>query len=303
MSDAQKQAGKGQATHNGTERQMTTPPPQEQDQQPGIEAEMTPRPEYARPDYKAAGKLTGKVALITGGDSGIGRSVSVLYAKEGADVAIVYLNEHEDAKKTAKLVQDEGRRCITIAGDIQEPAFCKNAVEQTVRELGALDILVNNAAVQYPQERIEEITPEQLEHTFRVNIFAQFYFVQSALKHMGEGASIINTTSITAYKGSEHLVDYASTKGAIVALTRSLSNMLVGKGIRVNAVAPGPIWTPLIPASFDADRVAQHGADVPMKRVGQPDEVAPAYVFLASDDASYFTGQVLHPNGGVVVNA
>ena len=172
-----------------------------------------------------------------------------------------------------------------------------------MRELGALDILVNNAAVQYPQERIEEITPEQLEHTFRVNIFAQFYFVQSALKHMGEGASIINTTSITAYKGSEHLVDYASTKGAIVALTRSLSNMLIGKGIRVNAVAPGPIWTPLIPASFDADRVAQHGADVPMKRVGQPDEVAPAYVFLASDDASYFTGQVLHPNGGVVVNA
>ena len=283
--------------------EMTTPPPQEQDQQPGIEAEMTPRPESEGRHYRAAGKLEGKVALIAGGDSGIGRSVAVLYAREGADVAIVYLNEHQDAEETRRLIEAEGRRCLVLPGDIREKAFCEEAVERTARELGRLDILVNNAAVQFPQKRLEDISQDQLEHTFEVNIFAQFYFAQAALKHMGEGSSIINTSSVTAYRGSDQLADYASTKGAIIAFTRSLSTMLVGKGIRVNAVAPGPIWTPLIPASFDADRVAKHGADTPMDRVGQPDEVAPAYVFLASDDASYFSGQVLHPNGGGIVNA
>jgi NAD(P)-dependent dehydrogenase (short-subunit alcohol dehydrogenase family) len=227
----------------------------------------------------------------------------VLYAKEGADVAIVYLNEDQDAEKTKKLVEQEGRRCLLLRGDIADSAFCKDAVERTVRELGGLDILVNNAAVQYPQKSIEDISDEQLRHTFEVNIFAQFYLTKAAVKHMGEGGCIINTTSITAYQGSPHLVDYASTKGAIVAFTRSLSGMLVDRGIRVNAVAPGPIWTPLIPASFDAERVSEHGADTPMERMGQPDEVAPAYVFLASSDASYFTGQVLHPNGGTIVNA
>jgi NAD(P)-dependent dehydrogenase (short-subunit alcohol dehydrogenase family) len=264
---------------------------------------MTPRPEYEAPEYRPANKLLGKVALITGGDSGIGRAVAVLYAREGADVAIVYLNEHEDAQETARRVKAEGRRCLTIAGDISDAGFCKKAVDQTVRELGGLDILVNNAAVQFPQKRLEDITPDQLDRTFRVNIFAQFYFAQYALPHMREGSTIINTASVTAYKGSEQLVDYAATKGAIVAFTRSLSTMLVDRNIRVNAVAPGPIWTPLIPASFDAKRVSRHGADTPMERVGQPEEVAPSYVFLASTDSSYFTGQVLHPNGGTVVNA
>ena len=282
---------------------MKTPPAQTQDQQPGLESEMRPRPDYEAPDYRPANKLLGKVALITGGDSGIGRAVAVLYAREGADVAIVYLNEHEDAQETARRVKAEGRRCLTIAGDISEPGFCRDAVEQTARELGELDILVNNAAVQFPQDKLEDITPEQLDRTFRVNIFAQFYFAQYALPHMREGAAIINTSSVTAYKGSKQLVDYAATKGAIVAFTRSLSTMLAERNIRVNAVAPGPIWTPLIPASFDAKRVSEHGADTPMDRVGQPEEVAPSYVFLASTDSSYFTGQVLHPNGGTVVNA
>jgi NAD(P)-dependent dehydrogenase (short-subunit alcohol dehydrogenase family) len=288
---------------SGNQGEMKTPPPQEQSQQPGIEAKMTPRPEYAAPEYKAAGKLEGKVALITGGDSGIGRSVAVLYAKEGADVAIVYLNEDQDAEKTKSLVEQENRRCLLLRGDIADSAFCSDAVERTVRELGGLDILVNNAAVQYPQKNIEDISDDQLRHTFEVNIFAQFYMTKAAVKHMGEGGCIINTTSVTAYHGSPQLVDYSSTKGAIVAFTRSLSGMLVDRGIRVNAVAPGPIWTPLIPASFDADRVSKHGADTPMERMGQPDEVAPAYVFLASSDSSYFTGQVLHPNGGTIVNA
>ena len=285
------------------EPELQTPPPQEQSHQPGIEAEMTPRPELEGRHYRAAGKLEGKVALITGGDSGIGRSVAILYAKEGANVTIVYLNEHQDAEETRRMVEAEGRECLVLPGDIRDKSFCEEAVEQTVRQFGRLDILVNNAAVQFPQKSLEDISQEQLEHTFEVNIFAQFYFAQAALKHMGEGSSIINTSSVTAYRGSDQLADYASTKGAIIAFTRSLSTMLVSKGIRVNAVAPGPIWTPLIPASFEADRVAKHGADTPMERVGQPDEVAPAYVFLASDDASYFSGQVLHPNGGEIVNA
>lgn len=242
------------------------------------------------------------MALITGGDSGIGRAVAIFFAKEGADVAIAYLNEEEDAQETRRLVEAEGRRCLALAGDVGDEGHCQEMIEQTVRELGRLDILVNNAAEQHPQESIEQITSEQLERTFRTNIFAMFYLTKAALKHLKEGAAIINTTSVTAYKGSPQLLDYSSTKGAIVAFTRSLSQSLVEQGIRVNAVAPGPIWTPLIPSTFPEDKVASFGADVPMKRPGQPEEVAPSYVFLASDDSSYISGQVLHPNGGNVVN-
>ncbi|HYE00932.1 MAG TPA: SDR family oxidoreductase [Alphaproteobacteria bacterium] len=277
-------------------------PPQHQDHQPGIEAEMTPKPEVVQPTYKAAGKLEGKVAVITGGDSGIGRAVAVLYAKEGADVAVMYLDEHQDAEETKRMVEAEGRRCITIAGDVGDHKFCELAVERVVDEFGRLDILVNNAAEQYPQERFEDITPDQLERTFRTNIFGYFYMAKAALPHLTDGSAIINTTSVTAYKGSAELVDYSSTKGAIVAFTRSLSQSLIERGIRVNGVAPGPIWTPLIPATFDAEKTAEHGASSTMGRAGQPSEVAPCYVFLASTDSSYIAGQVLHPNGGSVVN-
>lgn len=277
-------------------------PPQHQDRQPGIEAEMTPRPEFEAPDYRGSGKLADKVALITGGDSGIGRAVSVYFAKEGADVAIVYLDEHDDANETKQQVEEEGRSCLLIAGDVGEESFCKQAVEQTVQELGKLDILVNNAAVQYPQESLEDISSEQLEKTFRTNIFSQFFVTKAALKHLKEGSAIINTTSITAYHGSPTLLDYSSTKGAILAFTRSLAISLAKKGIRVNAVAPGPIWTPLIPATFPADKVASFGASQPLGRPGQPKEVAPSYVFLASNDSTYISGQTIHPNGGEVVN-
>jgi len=284
------------------EQQKQTMPPQHQDRQPGIESEMTPRPTADDPQHRGSGKLTGKVALITGGDSGIGRAVAIAFAKEGADVAVAYLDEHGDADETKRMVEKHGRRCITIAGDIGDESFCRKLVEQTVNELGWLDCLVNNAAEQHPQERITDISAEQLERTFRTNIFAMFYLTKSALDHLGEGSTIINTTSVTAYKGSPQLLDYSSTKGAIVAFTRSLSQALVGNGIRVNAVAPGPIWTPLIPATFPEDKVASFGADVPMQRPGQPEEVAHCYVFLASNDSSYMVGQVLHPNGGTVVN-
>jgi NAD(P)-dependent dehydrogenase (short-subunit alcohol dehydrogenase family) len=277
-------------------------PPQQQDQQPGIEAEMTPRPKAEDRQYKGSGKLHNKVALITGGDSGIGRAVAIVYAKEGADVAIVYLNEHQDAEKTKQMVEKEGRKCLLIPGDISEEQFCQQAVQQTVDKLGRLDILINNAAVQYPQDSIEDITEEQLDKTFRVNIYSMFFLTKAALEHLKEGSAIINTTSVTAYKGSPQLLDYSSTKGAIVAFTRSLSQALIEKGIRVNGVAPGPIWTPLIPATFEPERVASHGSNAPMKRAGQPEEVAPCYVFLASDDSSYMAGQILHPNGGEVVN-
>jgi NAD(P)-dependent dehydrogenase (short-subunit alcohol dehydrogenase family) len=287
------------ASTNGYDQQT---PPQKQERQPGIEAEMTPRPQFLNPMYCGAGKLEGKVALITGGDSGIGRAVAVLYAREGADVAIMYLDEHEDARETAHFVEQEGRRCLQIAGDISDETFCRQAVERTVQELGGLDILVNNAAVQFPQESVEGIDAQQLQRTFSVNIFAQFYLVKAAMPHLKPGSTIINTTSVTAYKGSEQLLDYAATKGAIVAFTRSLSQALVDKEIRVNGVAPGPIWTPLIPASFQPERVASHGENAPMSRVGQPEEVAPCYVFLASRDSSYMSGQILHPNGGEVVN-
>jgi len=262
---------------------------------------MSPKPAQA-PHHRGNGRLHGKVALITGGDSGIGRAVAIAFAREGTDVSIIYLNEHDDAKETQQLVEQEGRRCLALAGDVGNESFCREAVERTVREFGRLDVLVNNAAEQHPQDSLEHITSEQLERTFRTNIFSYFYMGKAALPHLREGSAIINTTSVTAYKGSPQLLDYSSTKGAIVAFTRSLSQALAAKQIRVNAVAPGPIWTPLIPSTFPAEKVESFGADVPLKRAGQPDEVAPSYVFLASDDASYMTGQVLHPNGGTVVN-
>ena len=275
-------------------------PPQHQEKQPGIEAEMTPRPDYEGEDVFS--KLAGKVAIITGGDSGIGRATAVLFAREGANVVVAYLDEHEDAEETKRKVEEEGQECLLIAGDVGDEKHCIKIVEETVSKFGRLDILVNNAAVQYPQENIEDISSEQLERTFRTNIFAYFYMAKAALKHLKKGSSIINTTSVTAYRGSSHLLDYASTKGAIVAFTRSLSQNLASRGIRVNGVAPGPIWTPLIPASFPEDQVAEFGSDVPLARPGQPEEVAPSYLFLASEDSSYMTGQVLHPNGGEIIN-
>jgi NAD(P)-dependent dehydrogenase (short-subunit alcohol dehydrogenase family) len=287
---------------NMAKEEQQLQPPQHQEQQPGRESEMTPKPKSTDSKYRPAGKLQGKVALITGGDSGIGRSVAVFYAKEGADVAIAYLNEHEDAEETKRMVQQEGRQCIIIAGDIGDEQFCKQAVQRTVDQLGRLDILVNNAAEQHPQQSIADISAEQLERTFRTNIFSMFFLAKAALPHLHEGSAIINTTSVTAYEGNQQLLDYSSTKGAIVAFTRSLSQSLVEKGIRVNGVAPGPIWTPLIPSTFPEDKVASFGKQVPMQRPGQPEEVAPSYVFLASDDSSYMSGQILHVNGGKIVN-
>ncbi len=278
-------------------------PAQKQSRQPGIESKMRPLPESEGSEYLPAGKLQDMVALITGGDSGIGRAVAFAYAKEGADVAIVYLNEHDDAHDTKSRVEELGQRCILLAGDVGDPEFCADAVSLTVEEFGKLDILVNNAAEQHPQESLLDITPEQLERTFRTNIFSYFYMAREALKYMRPGSVIINTSSVTAYRGSSHLVDYASTKAAIVGFTRSLALTLADQGIRVNGVAPGPIWTPLIPATFEAEEVATFGSDVPMKRAGQPEEVAPSFGFLASSDSSYMTGQMLHPNGGEVVNA
>jgi NAD(P)-dependent dehydrogenase (short-subunit alcohol dehydrogenase family) len=277
-------------------------PAQQQSHRPGHEKEMSPKPRATDNKYQGSDKLKGKVALITGGDSGIGRAVAVDFAREGADVAISYLNEHEDAKETQRLVEKEGRKCLLMPGDIGYESFCRELVERTVKELGRLDVLVNNAAEQHPQESIEDIDREQLERTFRTNIFAMFFLVKAALKYLKEGATIINTASVTAYRGSPKLLDYSSTKGAIVAFTRSLSQALAEKKIRVNAVAPGPIWTPLIPSTFPTQKVEQFGSDVPLQRPGQPEEVAPSYVFLASDDSSYMTGQVLHPNGGEVIN-
>jgi NAD(P)-dependent dehydrogenase (short-subunit alcohol dehydrogenase family) len=277
-------------------------PPQHQNVQPGIESIMTPRPKALDANYKGSDKLLGLTAIITGGDSGIGRAVAVYYAREGADVVIVYLNEHDDAAETKRLVEAEGRQCLTIAGDIGEESFCQEIVKRTVDLFGKLDILVNNAAEQHVQKEITDITQDQLERTFRTNIFSFFYMTKAAMPYLKEGSSIINTASITAYKGSPQLLDYSATKGAIVAFTRSLSMNLSPKGIRVNAVAPGPIWTPLIPSTMDEKKVASFGQDTPMQRVGQPEELAPSYVFLASKDASYMSGQVLHINGGEIVN-
>ena len=274
-----------------------TLPPQHQDRQPGRESAMRPKPDY-EPRFRGSGRLEGKVALITGGDSGIGRAVAVLFAREGADVAIVYLDEGEDAKEAARLVEREGRRCVAIAGDVGRPEFCTKAVETTVSELGRLDVLVNNAAEQHPQKDMADISPEQIDRTFRTNIYGYFFMTQAALPHLRKGASIVNTTSVTAYRGSPDLLDYSATKGAIVAFTRSLAQKLVKDGIRVNGVAPGPIWTPLIPSTFPEDKVKSFGANTPMQRPGQPNEVASCFLFLACEDASYITGSVLHPNGG-----
>ncbi len=270
---------------------------------PGQESKMRPEPVYDYPNQPGSGKLKNKVAVITGGDSGIGRAVAVLFAKEGADVAVLYLNEHKDAKKTRKEVEDTyGRKCMLIAGDIAEEKFCKKAIGQVQKKFGRIDILVNNAAMHYEDQDIKDVSSRELEKTFGTNIFSMFYLSKAAIDLIPKGGAIINTTSVTAYRGSPQLINYASTKGAIVSFTRSLASSLVEKEIRVNAVAPGPIWTPLIPASFDGEKAAKHGSDVPMKRAGEPVEVAPSYLFLASRDSAYMTGQVLHPNGGEIVN-
>jgi len=275
---------------------------QDQDRQPGLEYKMKPRPQSDDASYRGSGKLQDKVALITGGDSGIGRAAAIAFAKEGAHVVVVYLDEHRDARETRSLVEAQDRRCLLIAGDVGQEEFCRQAVRQTIAEFKRLDVLVNNAAVQYPQDSLEAISAEQLEKTFRTNIFSYFFMAKAALPHLGQGSAIINTTSVTAYRGSSHLLDYSATKGAIVTFTRSLASSLVQKGIRVNAVAPGPIWTPLIAATMKNDEPSEFGSDAPMGRAGEPEEMAPSYVFLASDDSSYMTGQVLHPNGGEIIN-
>ncbi|TAA71836.1 SDR family oxidoreductase [Planococcus salinarum] len=273
-------------------------PGQEQERQPGFEKEMEPAPSYDKNLAGKAQRLPGKKALITGGDSGIGRAVALAYAKEGADVAVMYLDEHEDAEETKGLIEREGGKCLLIAGDIGDETFCKESLQKVVDEFGGLDILVNNAAEQHMQTSLKDISAEQLERTFRTNVFGMFYLTKAALEHLKRGASIINTTSITAFRGEPTLIDYSSTKGAILAFTRALSGSVAKEGIRVNGVAPGPIWTPLIPASFPADVVEGFGSSTPLGRPGQPDELAPAFVYLASDDSSYVTGQVIHVNGG-----
>lgn len=270
---------------------------------PGKQTLMNPKPVTEKDSVKAANKLAGKVAVITGGDSGIGRAVSLLFAKEGADIIIIYLNEHTDAKETKALAEEKyGRRCLLVSGDISKENFCKKAALRIVRQFGHIDILVNNAAVHYESKGLENISTPHLLKTFATNVFSMFWLTQAFLPFMKKGSAIINTTSVTAYRGSATLIDYAATKGAIVSFTRSLSASLVDKGIRVNAVAPGPIWTPLIVSSFKPGKVAAFGSEVPLKRAGEPAEVAPCFLFLASEDSSYITGQVMHPNGGEIVN-
>lgn len=276
--------------------------PQHQNKQPGIEKEMTPIPISDDPNYTPSGKLKEKVAIITGGDSGIGKAVAILFAKEGASVFIPYFDEDVDAQDTKKFINDFGGNCEIMRCDIRTEGVCKQIVQNAIQTFGKVNILVNNAAVQYPQKNLEDITEEQLKRTFETNIFSMFFLSKACLPHMKQGDSIINTASITAYKGHDQLLDYSATKGAIVSFTRSLSTNLAQKGIRVNGVAPGPIWTPLIPASFDEQEVAKFGSTTPMKRAGQPVELAPAYLYLASDEASFITGQIIHVNGGVIVN-
>ncbi|MEP2689660.1 SDR family oxidoreductase [Maribacter dokdonensis] len=274
---------------------------QEQARQPGNAYKMNPEPLTIRKNYRGSDKLKNKVALLTGGDSGIGKSVAVHFAREGAKIAIIYLNEEKDALQTKIEIENEGGECLLIKGDVKNEQFCKNAIDKTISNFGTLNCIINNAAMQFPTEHIEDIKIENLHTTFETNIYPYFYIVMAAMKHLKPGDTIINTTSVTAYRGSEHLIDYASTKGAIVSFTRSLSKSLAEKGIRVNAVAPGPIWTPLIPATFEGEKLEKFGEDVPLGRPGQPAEVAPAYVYLASEDSSYMTGQVLHINGGEII--
>ena len=269
---------------------------------PGIEAKMKPAPDAEPSRLKEEGKLNGKVAFITGGDSGIGRAVAILFAQEGADIAISYLSEHQDAEDTADLVVSQGRTCLLIPGDISKEKNCQRAVNQVIRKFGRIDVLVNNAALHWEQKKLQDISSDQLLKTFSINIFSYFWITQAALRYMKKGSCIINTSSVTAYRGSGSLIDYASTKGAIVSFTRSLAANLLKREIRVNGVAPGPIWTPLITSTFKPKKVAQFGSDAPMERAGEPAEVAPSYLFLASDDSSYMTGQFLHPNGGEIVN-
>lgn len=276
-------------------------PPQSQRRQPGREHLMHPEPDF-RPRFPGSGRLKDKVALITGGDSGIGRACCVLFAREGADVAIVYLEEDKDAQTTKDLVAKEGRRALLLKGDVGTQRFCKTAVKRCIDEFGHLDVVINNAAEQHTQDELIDIPPEQLKKTFETNVFGYFFMTQAALPHLKEGSTIVNTTSVTAYRGSDHLIDYSATRGAIVSFTRSLAKSLVEKGIRVNGVAPGPIWTPLIPSSFRKDEVAKFGQNVPMGRPGQPYEVATCHLFLACAESSYMSGQVLHPNGGEIVN-
>lgn len=277
-------------------------PAQHQEKQPGLEHAMRPEPDYM-PRYPGSGRLKGKTALITGGDSGIGRATAVLFAREGANVAILYLDENKDAEKTLQLIDSEGAKGLSIRGDVGNKAFCEDAVKQVIETFGSLDVVVSNAAEQHAVEAFEDIPEDQLERTFRTNIFGCFFILQAAVPHLGEGGSIVCTTSVTAYRGQDLLIDYASTKGSILSLVRALSSKYAKQGIRVNGVAPGPIWTPLIPASFPEDKVAEFGQDSPMGRPGQPNEVAPSFLFLACEDSSYITGQVLHPNGGEAVSS
>jgi NAD(P)-dependent dehydrogenase (short-subunit alcohol dehydrogenase family) len=276
-------------------------PPQHQSHQPGLQDVMHPEPREVDRQYRGSGKLRDKTAIITGGDSGIGRAVASCFAKEGADVAIVYLTEEADARESQKLVEQEGRQCLLIKGDVGKQAFCRNVAADVVDRFGRLDILINNAGEQHPRQSLEDISEEQLMRTFATNFFGMFFLTQAALPHLKPGAAVVNTASVTAYKGNKDLLDYSATKGAIVSFTRSLALNLASRSIRVNAVAPGPIWTPLIPASFSSETVETFGSTTPMGRPGQPEEVAPSFVFLASDDASYMTGQVIHPNGGEMV--
>ncbi|MBP1157047.1 MULTISPECIES: SDR family oxidoreductase [unclassified Paenibacillus] len=285
-----------------TEEPITFPP-QHQSVQPGLEYEMVPRPIFENPSYIGSGKLQNKVAIVTGGDSGIGRAVAIAFAKEGADIAIPYLYEHRDANETKQRIEQLGRACLLIPGDLRSESICREAVDQTLRIFGKIDILILNQAVQFPQESVSDISAEQLHNTYSTNIYPMFYMTKAALPHLKPGSAIVSTASITAYRGAPTLIDYSSTKGAIVSFTRSLALSLVQRGIRVNAVAPGPIWTPLIVSSYSADEVSRFGLDTPMKRAGQPFELAPAFVFLAADDSSYVTGEVVHVNGGAMVTS